>query len=364
MDQSQQGQEQERGSAVVRHRDPQGQMADHIGDAKSDLDQKHGPQGESKAPLAAVAGAAKYDDRQGAEIQQQRECPNPVGQVDGRAGGAVQVAEFVVRTDGAPQCEALGEVRRRPPLSAVAGRKLDAGYRCVVGAGPASKQDLSAQEHQPPQAQGRSRVSPADGASGVAPVRRASHQANAKVVMPPARWAVTMVGFTSRVTVHMPSRPWKMTSPTSSQRQGQRQTRRAPARPPPPGPGWRAPDRSPGSGGPFPSMPCGTPLAAPETRRWPRPPPADGSAPRHDHSKPGQSGQPSLRRSDGHRPPSRITARARTVMTAASLEKAVRFTGHGFLRMVRPNNGRGDRRERNGARDQYVATAMAAGPEQ
>ena len=33
--------------------------------------------------------------------------------------------------------------------------------------------------------------------------------------MPPARCAVTMVGFTSRVTVHMPSRPWKITRPTS-----------------------------------------------------------------------------------------------------------------------------------------------------
>jgi len=45
--------------------------------------------------------------------------------------------------------------------------------------------------------------------------RSDSHTSNARVASPPSRCAVTIAGLSSRVTVHIPSMPWKTTTPTS-----------------------------------------------------------------------------------------------------------------------------------------------------
>ena len=53
-------------------------------------------------------------------------------------------------------------------------------------------------------------------ARSVARIDSHSHSSNAKVVRPPSRWPVTMSGFSSQVTVSMPSMPWNTTSASST----------------------------------------------------------------------------------------------------------------------------------------------------
>jgi len=187
------GDGEERRPRVVGDAEGEGEPGEDEADAEHRLEPEGG--GEED-PVSPAGGGAEEGERERASREDGHRRSHPVGEVDGGLRRERQVGGGNVGAGDEP----LGEACLRPHLHP-AGGNVGAGGGGVIGARPASEEDLDeegADRH--PAAAGRG--------------PDASHTRRTRVVRPPRRWPMTTTGSRRRVTVHMPRSDWKTTTPT------------------------------------------------------------------------------------------------------------------------------------------------------
>ena len=160
-------------------------------------------------PQHTQAGRAQHAERHHQQVAEHQHRHHAVRQLDRDARRAVEHAAFVVDADAAPQHEAFAEIVR----AATTGPGTS-GNRCRRPARrswrwssrPARSARTSKHQADPQQAAQLRRIACTRSVPGVA--RQASQVSSENVVRPPSRCAITTTGFSSQVTVHMPSTAW------------------------------------------------------------------------------------------------------------------------------------------------------------
>ena len=186
--------------------------------------------GECRPSAARLQGREMRKMPRAAAAVPATTAPDAMREMDGNARGMIQHAAGVVDAEAAPQDECVLVVGLGDPLVLALGH-VRAGDRGVVAAGPAAEGHLHRERRESktgPQPRAASALDdPVAGehASSHRPARSSaridshSHSSSAKVVSPPTRWAVTISGLSSQVTVSMPSMPCSTTSTSSTQRE-------------------------------------------------------------------------------------------------------------------------------------------------
>src|SRR5690554_1195650 len=123
-------------------------MQPYVDEAQADLDQQSRQHQQDTACQPAIAALLPQPQQQQAQIEQDNQGPEPVGNMDSHPAVGGQLPAQIVGADLLGKIKPMPEVHAlRPPL-ALAGWQIGTGHGGIVGGSPGTQGDLQYHQQQ------------------------------------------------------------------------------------------------------------------------------------------------------------------------------------------------------------------------